>query len=128
MAATAFHMSVYSCKYNFFFFSQRVIQVWNSLPSNFIEATSLDAFKSRLSKIDLSNCIISSRKHISACTRHYLPQSTFCTCKSINQFCHASTCSKQNITFIHTVTCINYCFYLLTGKQFSIHRESYTQR
>ena len=30
-------------------------------------------------------CIISSREYISACTCHYLPQCTFCTCKSINQ-------------------------------------------
>ena len=46
-------LSVYSCRYNFFL--QRVIKLWNSLPSNVIEATSLDAFKSRLSKIDLSS-------------------------------------------------------------------------
>ena len=46
-------LSVYSCRYNFF--SQRIIKVLNSLPSNVIEATSLDAFKSRLSKIDLSS-------------------------------------------------------------------------
>ena len=46
-------LSVYSCRYKFF--SQRVIKVWNSLPSNVIEATSLDAFKSRLFKIDLSS-------------------------------------------------------------------------
>ena len=46
-------LSVYSCRYNFF--SQRVIKVWNSLPSNVIEATSLNAFKSCLSKIDLSS-------------------------------------------------------------------------
>ena len=42
-------LPVYSCRYNFF--SQRVIKVWNSLQ---IDATSLDAFKSRLSKIDVS--------------------------------------------------------------------------
>ena len=46
-------LSVYSCKYDFFL--QQVIKVWNSLPSNVIEATSLDAFKSRLSKINLSS-------------------------------------------------------------------------
>ena len=46
-------LSVYSCRHNFF--SQRVIKVWNSLPCDVIEATSLDAFKSHLSKIDLSS-------------------------------------------------------------------------
>ena len=80
-------LSIYSCRYKFF--SQRFIKVWNSLSSNIIEAKSLDAVKSRLSKIDLS-CfckvyIISSREYISACTCHYLSQCTFCTCKSINQ-------------------------------------------
>ena len=46
-------LSDYSSRHNFF--SQQVIKVWNSLPSNVIEATSLHAFKSRLSKIDLSS-------------------------------------------------------------------------
>ena len=50
-------LSVY--RYRYIFFLLRVIKVWNSLPSNVIEATSLDAFKSRLSKIDLSSFCVS---------------------------------------------------------------------
>ena len=39
-------------------------------------------------------CTISSREHISACACHYLPQCTFCTCKSIeiNQSIKGAIC------------------------------------
>ena len=56
-------LSVYSCRYNFF--SRNELYKCGT-HSNVIEATSLDAFKTRLSKIVFVKCIISSREYISA--------------------------------------------------------------
>ena len=38
-------------------FSFRVIRIWNKLPTAIVEATNLTAFKSKLSKFDLTNLI-----------------------------------------------------------------------
>ena len=37
-----------------FFFCNRVVQVWNSLPSSVVEASSVQSFKFRIKKVDLT--------------------------------------------------------------------------
>ena len=37
-----------------FFFSVRVVEIWNSLPDSVVSATSIGSFKCRLEKIDLN--------------------------------------------------------------------------
>ena len=80
-------LSVYSCRHNFF--SQRFIKVWNSLYHQMLLKPQVPMPSShaylKLTYQVFVKCIISSREYISACTCHYLPQCTFCTCKSINQ-------------------------------------------
>jgi len=44
----------YSCDSRKYFFSLRVVNVWNSLPENIVTANSIDSFKNRLSSFDLS--------------------------------------------------------------------------
>ena len=46
-------ISHHSCRYNFF--SNRVINMWNSLPQHVIAARNVQAFKSLLCDVDLSN-------------------------------------------------------------------------
>ena len=43
-----------------FFFCNRVVQVWNSLPSSVVEASSVQSFKFRIKKVDLTKFLRSN--------------------------------------------------------------------